>query len=195
MTKFCKNNRELIRKACIWGSLIPAIVYIVWTIAILLVVANSDPKFFQLMLEGKATDVGQLIAVLCRAASSEKIHAIIWIVSVLSILTSIFGVGVALLDIFQNEWKIPKWKSVFWIVFAPAIVSMFVPNAFIRILNISGIILSIIAIIVPVTISWKMKKIGNLKCDLLLKNKIIMASVFLCGILIIGLGIIDLINS
>lgn len=195
MTKFCKNDRELIKKACIWGSLIPAIVYIVWTVAILLVVANSNPQFFQLMLEGKATDVGQLIAVLSQAASSENIHSIVWIVSILSILTSIFGVGVALLDIFQRKWKMQKWKSLPWIVFAPALVSMFVPNAFIRILNVSGVILAMIAIIVPILINWKMQKIGNLKCNLLLNNNILVVGVFICGILIVFLGIIDVLFS
>lgn len=192
MTKFCKNDRELIKKACFLGSLIPAVVYIAWTAAILLVVANTDPQFFQLMLKGKATDVGQLVAVLSRAVSSKSIHAIVWLVSISSILTSIFGVGVSLLDIFQHEWKMPKWKSLIWIVFAPASVSIFIPNAFIRILNVSGVILAIIAIIVPIAISWKMQKIGNLKCNLLLNNKVLTVGAFICGTLIVSLGIMDI---
>ena len=190
MVKFCQNDRKLIKNACIWGSLIPAFVYIVWTAAILLVVFNTDANFFQLMLEGKATDVGQLVSVLAKATSIKSMQAIIWIISLLAILTSILGVGLALLDIFEQEWKIARWQTVSIVVIGPALVSLFVPNAFIRILNVAGVILAIMAIIVPVIISWKMQE--TKKTNLLLKNKFGLACVFACGVAIVLLGILDL---
>lgn len=190
MTKFCRNERNLIKNACLWGSIIPAIVYIIWTIAILIVVVNTDATFFELMLKGKATNVGNLIAVLSKASDTLIIHDMVWIVSILSILTSIFGVGLALLDIFQQELKLSKLASIAITVFIPAIVSVLIPNAFIRILNISGIILAIIAIIVPLSISMKMQETKKVK--LLMKNKLLMILTFACGIGIILLGICDL---
>ncbi len=197
MTKFCNNNREMIKNACFWGSIIPAVVYIVWTVAILLVVANTDAHFFQLMLDGKANDVGALVTVLSQAASSKNVQIIVWIVSALAILTSVLGVGLALMDIFQQEWQgISKHKILGIVVFAPAAVSMLVPNAFIRILNVSGVILALIAIVVPVIISLNMQRIGKAtKSPLLLKNKFTILGVFACGIAIIALGILDLIKG
>ncbi len=195
MTKFCENDRSLIKNACFWGSVIPAAVYIVWTTAILVVVANTDVEFFELMMGNEATDVGKLILVLSKATNVSIIQNMVWIVSVLSILTSIFGVGLALLDIFQQELQFPKLVSISVTVFIPAIVSIFVPGAFIRILNVSGIILSMIAIIVPVIISAKMQRLKKLKCKLLLKNRALMLAVFACGVAIILLGIGELIRN
>lgn len=197
MTKFCNNDRKMIKMACLWGSIVPALVYIIWTVAILLVVANTDAHFFQLMLDGKANDVGELVTVLSNAASSQSVQIIVWIVSILAILTSVLGVGSALMDIFQQEWQeTSKRKIVGLVVFAPAAVSMLVPNTFIRILNVSGVILSLIAIVVPVIISLKMQRLGKAKkCELLLKNKFAIFGVFTCGVMIIFLGILDLVKG
>lgn len=196
MTKFCNNDRQMIKKACLWGSIIPAIVYIIWTTAILLVIANTDTHFFQLMIGGKANNVGELVTVLSKAASSQSVQIIVWAVSTLAILTSVLGVGLALIDIFRQEWEnISKYKIVSLVVFAPAIVSMLVPNAFIRILNFSGIILALIAIVIPVIISLKMQKLETMtKCSLLLKNKFVIFGVLICGLVIIALGISDLLK-
>ena len=194
MTKFLKNDRQMIKNACFWGSLIPAVVYMIWTSAILLVVSNTDPEFFKLMLLGKVTDVGKLVSVLSKSASAGTIQAIVWIVSILAIMTSIFGVGLALLDIFQRELHVPRINSIAMVVFLPAMISMIVPNAFIKILNVSGMILAMIAIVVPVVISWNMQKIGDLTCDLFLKNKFVLLGVWACGIGIIVLGLVDFLN-
>lgn len=194
MVKFCQNDRKLIKTACLWGSLIPALVYIIWTVAILLVVFNTDVQFFHKMAAGEVSDVGQLISVLSHATSFKSLQTIIWIISLLSILTSVLGVGLSLLDIVEKEWKIKQWQTISIVVGLPALLSFFIPNAFVRILNIAGIILAFMAIIVPIIISQKMQK----DCDcqnLLLKNKVCMLITLLCGIMIILLGVWDLIKA
>lgn len=192
VAKLCNSDRALVRKACLIGTAIPTVVYICWTVAILLVVANTDSAFFSLMLEGKATEVGELVRVLSNAASSEKIQTVVWIVSALAILTSILGVGFSLWDSVRREWKAPKLLSVVVVAVLPAIVSIVTPNAFITVLNVAGSILSIVAIISPVIISIKMQSRGNLHCKPLLKNKAVLLSVLAAGIGIIILGAIDL---
>jgi tyrosine-specific transport protein len=194
MVKFCHNDKKLIKTACLWGSLTPAFVYIIWTIAILLVVFNTDIQFFHKMAAGQVSDVGQLISVLSHATAFKSLQTIIWIISLLSILTSVLGVGLSLLDIVEKEWKIKQWQTISIVVGLPALLSFFIPNAFVRILNIAGIILAFMAIIVPIIISRKMQK----DCDcqnLLLKNKVCMLITLLCGIIIILLGVWDLIKA
>lgn len=194
MVKFCQNDKKLIKTACLWGSLIPALVYIIWTIAILLVVFNTDLQFFHKMAAGQISDVGHLISVLSHATAFKSLQTIIWIISLLSILTSVLGVGLSLLDIVEKEWRIKQWMTISIVVGLPALLSFFIPNAFVRILNIAGIILAFMAIIVPIIISWKMQK----DCDcqnLLLKNKVCMLTTFLCGIMIILLGVWDFIKA
>jgi tyrosine-specific transport protein len=194
MVKFCHNDKKLIKTACLWGSLTPAFVYIIWTIAILLVVFNTDIQFFHKMAAGQISDVGQLISVLSHVTAFKSLQTIIWSISLLSILTSVLGVGLSLLDIVEKEWKIKQWQTISIVVGLPALLSFFIPNAFVRILNIAGIILAFMAIIVPIIISRKMQK----DCDyqnLLLKNKVCMLITLLCGIMIILLGVWDLIKA
>ncbi|MCR5225420.1 MAG: hypothetical protein K6C34_05020 [Alphaproteobacteria bacterium] len=195
MTKFCENNRKMIHNACLWGSIIPAVIYTIWTAAILLIVSNTDAKFFQLMLSGDAIDVGELIGVLSRAASSENIQKIILIVSILAILTSIFGVCTAIIDILNREKRFTKkWQVVVVSVFVPTVVAMFTPNAFIKFLNVSGVVLAVIAIIVPIHLFWKMKKVALLKYKPLLDNFILQVLLFIVGISIIFCGFLQLID-
>lgn len=191
MTKLCRNDRSKVQKACLWGSVIPAIVYCVWTTAILLVTANTSTAFFQKMLQGQATDVGELVNILSQATSSRCLQGFVWVVSCLALLTSIIGVGVALLDIVQQEWRGAKVRSVAAVVGVPALIAMLIPNAFVRILNVSGVILSVIAILVPCTLSLTMQKHHPLPCRPLLRSRLVIIAVFLCGWSIVALGVVD----
>ena len=135
IAKICNNDRRSIRLACLFGTAIPTAIYIFWTVAILLVVANTDANFFQLMLVDKATEVGDLVKVLSLATSNASIQRVVWIVSALAILTSILGVGFALWHTVRTEWKAPKWISACVVAILPAVISITIPNAFIAVLR------------------------------------------------------------
>jgi tyrosine-specific transport protein len=66
------------------------------------------------------------------------------------------------------------------------LVAIFIPNAFIRVLNFAGIILAIIAIILPIFLYRKMQKttcpIANWE----------ISATFAVGVIIIVLGIFDI---
>ena len=124
IAKICHNDRDAIKKACLLGTAIPTVIYICWTVAILLVVANTDANFFQLMLEGKATNVGELVKVLSLATSYASIQKMIWVVSALAIFTSILGVVFAWWHGIRQEWKLPKWISAIIVAILPAVISV-----------------------------------------------------------------------
>lgn len=190
MTKLCNNDRKLVHSACFGGSVISAIIYLFWTIGILIIIANTHPTFFQQMLDGAPIEVGTLVQVLSQAASSSYIIIGIQIVSIFAIATSIFGVGLAMLDLFQRELHQSKTKSILFTVWIPTLIAIFIPNAFIKILNVSGIILAIIALIIPTYISWRMQKNHVLKTTPMIHNRFILCSLFICGLAIIVLGVI-----
>ncbi len=192
-TKLCNNNKKIIKSACFWGSIIPAIVYIIWTFAVLVVISNTNPEFFNLMIQGNSIDVGELIKTLTEASSFPIVQNIIWIVSIFAILTSIFGVGLALLDVTQQEApKMRKSIAAVMIVAITTIIGIITPNAFVRILNIAGIMLALIAIISPVVIHLKMTRL--LKSNVFIKKPLIIFGVLACGICIIISGVLDLLN-
>ncbi len=195
VTKFAKNDREVVKRACLIGSLIPTLVYILWTATVLIVVANTDNAFFQLMLSDQVIEVGELVRTLSMASSTKTLWLIVWLVSFLSLLTSVLGVGLALLEMLQRRLPLAKWQTAWMVVSIPAVVAMIAPNAFVRMLNISGIILAIIAIIVPTVILLKMQKIDPHKTTFLSQNRAVYYTVLACGIAIILLGILDIIPS
>jgi len=164
VANYCKMNVKMLKKAFMWGSLIPAIVYIFWTCSILIVVYHDDPIFYSQMASGKV-EIGELIQVLSGIAKWQAIQLLIWWISLLAIATSVLGVGVGLCDSIKAMLaKSVSNKAARSLIAAittilPAfLVVMFVPNAFIAVLGFAGMILAVIAILMPVYLLMQTKK-------------------------------------
>lgn len=155
LTNYCHKNVKMLKQAFLWGSLIPAMVYILWTASVLSVVHHDNPLVYAQMAEGKV-EIGELIQVLSSIAKWPAVQLLVWLISILAIITSIFGVGVGLCDTLKSMLiqKIPRslLRSVLATILTvvPAyLVVIYVPNAFISVLGFAGMILSIIAILLP----------------------------------------------
>lgn len=164
LTNYCNKNGKMLKQAFMWGSLIPAIVYILWTSSILSVVYHDNPQFYDLMADGKI-EVGELIHVLSTIAKWQSVQLLVWWISLLAIATSVIGVGVGLCDslkvMMSNIVKHSGMRSVLASVLTviPAyLVVIFVPNAFIAILGFAGMILAVIAILLPVYLLLQTKQ-------------------------------------
>jgi tyrosine-specific transport protein len=102
LTKFVGNDKEMVRKACLFGSIIPACVYCLWVVCVLVIIFNSDQQSYSRMLI-QPIEVSELIQILSRITNIGGIQHISWIVSFLAITTSIVGVGLALNDIIEKD--------------------------------------------------------------------------------------------
>lgn len=170
LTNYCKNDKKMLKQAFFIGSLIPAIVYILWTCSILGVTYHENPLFYTQMVNGKA-EVGELIQALSRIAKWPAIQLLVWCISSLAIVTSIIGIGVGLHESIKNMLpkKLPGNNLIASILtFLPAyLVVVFVPNAFISVLGFAGMILAVIAILLPAYLfmrnSWKTLNYPELK--------------------------------
>ena len=164
LTNYCHKNVKMLKRAFLWGSLIPAIVYIVWTCSILSVVYQNNPQFYDQMAGGKA-EIGELIQVLSGIAKWQSVQLLVWWISILAIATSVLGVGVGLCDSLKGmlSKKVPNTcirnilASIMTILPAYLVV-MYVPNAFIAVLGFAGMILAVIAILLPVYLFWQIKQ-------------------------------------
>lgn len=163
LTNYCQKKAPLLKHAFFWGSLIPALVYILWTSSILSVIHLENPTFYRQMTTGNA-EVGELIGVLSGIAKSDHLQLIIWAISLLAIATSVIGVGVGLLDSLKGmiATAIPTKRmqnSVAAVVtIVPAYLAViYIPNAFLSILGFAGMILAIIAILLPVYLFHQIK--------------------------------------
>jgi tyrosine-specific transport protein len=163
LTNYCHKNTRMLRQAFFWGSLIPAIVYIVWTSSILSVVYHERPDFYGQMVEGKA-EVGGLIQVLSGIAKWESVQLLVWWISLLAIATSVLGVGIGLCDSLKRSIaryvSHPNLRGFFASLLAivPAYLAViFIPNAFISVLGFAGMILAVIAILLPIYLFGKIE--------------------------------------
>jgi tyrosine-specific transport protein len=163
LTNYCNMNAKMLKQAFFWGSLIPAVVYIVWTSSILTVVYQNNPAFYEQMTTGNA-EIGELIQVLSGIAKWHSIQLLVWWISLLAIATSVLGVGVGLCDSLNGMLgkKVPQaaMRKILasLITILPAyLVVMYVPNAFIAVLGFAGMILAIIAVLLPVYLFYQIK--------------------------------------
>lgn len=155
LTNYCHKNTKMLKQAFFWGSLIPAIVYILWTSSVLSITHHDNPLFYSKLMMGKV-EVGELIQELSAIAEWPTIQTLVWWTSLLAILTSVLGVSVGLFDAIRGiiSSSIPN-KALDNIIAAvltvlPAyLVVILVPNAFISVLGFAGMILAFIAILLP----------------------------------------------
>ncbi|MBS0654979.1 MAG: amino acid permease, partial [Verrucomicrobia bacterium] len=190
LTNYCGKDPKVLKSAFFWGSLIPAVVYILWTCSTLSAVHHDSPAFYSQMIEGKA-EVGELIQVLSGITQWESLQVLVWAISLLAIATSVLGVGAGLCESLRV--MLPKSISgqnarsllAALITVLPAYaVVMCVPNAFIAVLGFAGMILAVIAVLLPVYLLSKLKTDGRYYQELRKKGLIVLSTVAALAVII-----------
>lgn len=156
LTDYCRHNPAVLRRVFFWGSGIPTLIYIIWTCSVLGVLYHHNPLFYQQAVRG-TIDVGDMINALSHVAQWKTVQLLAWWVSILAILTSVIGVGLGLIDTIKHSLeryvKTPALQqsiAIFAALIPAYIIAIMVPNAFIKVLGFAGMILTVIAILLPV---------------------------------------------
>jgi tyrosine-specific transport protein len=194
---YCDRNEHVLKKVFFWGSILPVVVYLCWTITVLLVIYQNNPAFYVKMTL-QNIEVSALIEQLSAASHWKSIKIISWWISFFAILTSVIGVGIGLVSSLEQQLK-HKFNAGTQIPYAllsviPAyLIAVRVPNAFITILGFAGMLLSVIATLLPIFLLTKIyisrKKFHYLE----LENGIIPITVLIFGIAIVIAEIINMI--
>ena len=102
-------------------------------------------------------EIGDLIQELCSIAKWQFVQVLVWWISLLAIVTSILGVGIGICDALKGMMSvvIPNVAARSIIaaiitVLPPYLVAVWVTNAFIAVLGFAGMILAVIAVLLPV---------------------------------------------
>lgn len=159
LTNYCNKDANLLKSAFFWGSLIPSLVYILWTSSVLGAIYQENPTFYQAMIN-KEIGIGDLIQELSKIAKWPFVQLLIWWVSLLTIVTSLMGVGIGLKQSIQKMLSNIRFNNLISAILtaAPAyIVAVIIPNAFISVLGFAGMILTVIAILLPIYLLYKAK--------------------------------------
>lgn len=161
LAKFCSFDSVMLKRAFLWGSLIPAIVYILWSVALISSIYQNAPEFYNQMETGTVT-VGSLIKILSDIAKWPLVQVIIWWISILAIVTSTLGVGIGLEGSLVKMIKIDnvfikKILSVCLTIFPAYLLAVKIPDGFTKLLGFAGMILVVIAVILPIYLLVKAK--------------------------------------
>ena len=157
------KNPKSLKRIFFIGSFLPVIIYLFWTITILLTMYQYNNDFYFEMLENEV-EVSDLIEELVSISSWKAARLICWCISILAILTSVIGVGIGLILSFKNQFgDLSKKQYINQLIYSiiaiiPSyFIAIKVPNAFIIVLGFAGMILSIIAILLPLFLLEKVR--------------------------------------
>ncbi len=144
---------QKMKRSFFWGSLIPVVLYILWTCISVLAIVGSDAHL-AMAVKTNSLDVGQFMSLLGTLTQSSIFASLSWFLSILAIVTSAIGVGLGLMHTLEVILKNRFFASVLTILPAYFVVS-FIPGAFIQALGFAGMILVVIALLLPMYLLYR----------------------------------------
>jgi tyrosine-specific transport protein len=158
---YCGKDVKALKRAFLFGTLIPLVIYSLWTCGVLSILYNFSDTLYEKMVLGEM-DVGGLIKALSNISGLPSLQVLIWWISIFAILTSILGVGIGLADSLNSMLSNNKlssgerkFLSSLLTVIPAYFVASVIPDAFINVLGFAGIIVVIIAILLPIYLLYK----------------------------------------
>ncbi len=194
---YCNMNPKTLKRSLLWGSFIPMMVYIIWNSSSLAVIYNDNPNFYQQVNKGEV-EVGDLIKELSEIAKWQSMQLLVWWITIFAIITSVLGVGLGLYDSvkamipIKNPGIIHNFLSSVFTIYPAYLVTILVPNPFIKVLGFAGMILAIIAIMLPIYLFYK-AKITKINYKIL-NSRWLMSLTAIIGMVIISSEIFNIIN-
>lgn len=197
MVVYCEYNATILKKAFFWGSLIPLVAYVAWVIATLSILWVKDPDFYHLLITQKA-ELGQLMQALSQAANVAWLQPLSWIVGLLAILTSAIGVGLAIINFWDHHLPAKVRQRPLFLVITlvpPLLVGMLTPGIFVRALGFAGLILTVIAIFLPIYLLSKADHLPTNKVFYPLTTyKSLRLFVLMIGIIVVGCELLNVVG-
>ncbi len=196
IVNYCNLESKTLKKAVFIGTLIPTLVYIIWVVCTLGILHSHSPEFYAKIIHSNV-EVGDLVAELAHISNAKFTQLIVYWISFLAIITSLIGVSRGLADSISAEFKSfsensRKFCGAVLAIIPSLIVALLVPNAFISILGFAGMILTIIAIMIPTYLFSKLES-KDIHYNIL-NNKIIVWVCAIFGALIILCELSTIVN-
>ncbi|MFH1506207.1 MAG: aromatic amino acid transport family protein [archaeon] len=166
-----KNNRGLLKKVIIWGSALPIILYIIFTLAVIGVTGASTTEIATL---GLGAIIGPKMVLLGN------------LLAIFAMTTSFMAVGLALKEVYKFDLKMSKNLAWFLTIIIPLVLFLVGARNFIKTLGYAGAVAGGLMSILVVFMFWQAKKYGERKPEYQLKKNcwisILIIIVFILGI-------------
>lgn len=156
---YCDFKASVLKRVFFWGSLIPALVYILWVFGVLGMIHHTRPTFYREMVMG-SDNAGRLVKELSAISQWKGMHYLVGWVSFLAIVTSAIGVGIGLLQslkqagegLLGKNWapaSVRKISAAVLAVGIPYVWIFYISRTFLKVLGFAGIILALVALLIP----------------------------------------------
>ena len=179
MQEVLGKDKKLMKKAIIIGSLIPIVLYLVFTLIITGVVGLEQ---FEVLKPNER------IATVALSIYSHPVLGILAnILAVLSMFTSFLTLGLALFEVYHLDYNLSKKLSLGLTFIFPLIIVFLNLTSFIVILGITGVIAGGLDGVLVMLMYWKAKKLGNRKPEYTMGNHYVLGTIlifmFVVGVL------------
>lgn len=159
MVKYLDGDIKLLKKAFIYGSLLPLIVYIIWQLSILGSIDSN--AFFTIIKETQGLEA--VIIAVNGVSDSKWMNIPLNIFFAAAILTSFLGVALALFDYVKDLSKKKAFGKnsviIYLITFIPPLLfALYYPKGFVIALSYAAISVVITSLFIPVLMYIKVKK-------------------------------------
>jgi amino acid permease len=164
------HNKKQFKKAILIGSLIPIIIYSLFALFVVGVTGTKS------ITDGAIIGFGNILG------NNMLILGLIF--GTLTMATSFIGVGLALKEMFNFDFKINKTLSSIYVVVIPLIIALILiliktTNPFFRVLDITGVLAGGLAGILVVLMHWNARKKGDRKPEYQIKASKIIGSLLM----------------
>lgn len=164
---YLSGDLKKLKKALIWGSIIPLVFYLVW---VFLIMGILPPKGeFSLAAIGmRAHPVAGITKALNTLTKVPYLGIIVGFFSFFALVTSFFGVALSLFDFLADGLKIKKqfWGRIFLmlLMFIPPLAfALYYPKGFVLALGYAGVFVAILYGILPAIMVLKGRYIEKLE--------------------------------
>lgn len=186
LVKYLDGNLKDLKKAFVYGSLLPLIVYIIWQSSIL---GSINPQvFFDIIQENKGLE--GMIKAVSTVSQSNWLQIPINVFTAAAILTSFLGVALALFDYIKDLAKKKSFSKrpfiIYLITFIPPLLfALYYPKGFVVALSYAAISVVITSLFIPILMYIKVKQERKEKISFFQKIAFTLIMAFGVAILII----------
>ena len=174
------KDRKKMKKAIIFGSLTPILLYIIFTF---IVVGSIGFQNFSLL------EANQRIATVALSIYTNPILGLFAnLLAVLAMFTSFLTLGLALVDMYHLDYNLKRTYALALAFLVPLIIVLFDVTSFIAILGLTGAFAGGLDAILVILMYWKVKRLGERKPEYQMGKHKILGIVL---ILLFALGILS----
>lgn len=181
LVNYVGPNPKYLRKVIIVGSIAPLFIYLLWQTVTLGALSPTGTE---------EQNVAAFIQHLNDATQSTAIGYFSNIFTFFAVSTSFLGVAIGLFDYLAESFKKQntsneRFQTALLTFVPPLFFALFYPNGFIMALGYAAIALSILAILLPVAVAYKLRQSNGITPYKVIGGNVILGLIFLCGLAII----------